>query len=354
MKPSVIYRFLKTYCTIGLWFYFRYWNVVGKEKIPNKGPLIFIANHQNAFLDAILMTCSTNRNPFYLTRSDVFKKKWVAKILLVLHLKPIYRLRDGFNSLKNNEQALQECQRLLDNDEVILLFPEGNHNEPWSIQSFQKGFARIALSFQQKNYLQLKIIPLGIHYTHHSSFNGGVLLNVGNPIVVNEHISSIATERENLESLVKAGEEALKKLVLDLKPDSEYEKRYEHLLANRVVEDDGINQLESDKIVAKQFPNPTQKKSRKFTLQWLLYPIVAYVFITHGILFLIISSIVRKKIRDPQFISSIKFALGIFATPLYYVVITIVFYLIMQNLLATLLLFLSLPISLIIAKRCKK
>jgi 1-acyl-sn-glycerol-3-phosphate acyltransferase len=69
------YFLLKQYCRLALYFFYRKWQVQGKENIP-LGPVIFVANHQNAFLDAVLVSCSTQRNPWFLTRASVFGKSW--------------------------------------------------------------------------------------------------------------------------------------------------------------------------------------------------------------------------------------------------------------------------------------
>lgn len=356
MNPSLLYRFLKSYCCLGLWFYFRQWQVVGREKVPTSGPLLYIANHQNAFLDAILMTCSAPRNPYYLARANVFKKTWAAKFLALIHLKPIYRFRDGFSTLKNNDVVLQECIDLMKRGEVILLFPEGNHNEPWSMRAFQKGFARMALMYhQQTKGAPLQIIPIGIHYTQHFSFNTRVLIEFGDGLVVNNLVSEQNTERDNLETIVHAGEQAVKNLALDLKPESEYQARYDHLLRNRSYESDMAKQLAIDKKISASYPsennNPT-KKSHILTA--LRFPLTLYVYLTHGIHYWWIENFIRKNIKDPQFISSVKYAIGVFTTPVYYLMLTLIVYGFTKSSQLSIGFLASLPVALLIFTKTKK
>lgn len=328
MNPSLLYRFLKSYCSLGLWFYFRKWKVVGREKVPTTGPLLYIANHQNAFLDAILMTCSASRNPYYLARANVFKKTWAANLLSLLHLKPIYRFRDGFSTLKNNDVILQECIDLMKRGEVILLFPEGNHNEPWSMRAFQKGFARMALMYhQQTKGAPLHIVPIGIHYTEHFSFNTRVLIEFGDGLLVNNLVSEQNTERDNLEAIVHAGEQAVKNLTLDLKPESEYQARYNHLLRNRSYENDMVKQLVADKNSSELYPIENSNATKESAMVTLLrFPLTLYVYLTHGILHWWVQHFIKKNIKDPQFISSVKYALGVFTTPVYYLMLTLIVY----------------------------
>ncbi|GCC50179.1 hypothetical protein SanaruYs_03940 [Chryseotalea sanaruensis] len=355
MNPSFTYRFLKSYCSLGLRFYYQQWQVKGKEKIPTQGPLIFIANHQNAFIDAILMTCSGSRNPYYLTRAGVFNKPWAAKLLSILHLKPIYRFRDGFGTLKNNDIILQDCVDLMKKDEVILLFPEANHNEPWSMRNFQKGFARLALMFNSQHPdVPLRIVPFGIHYTEHHGFNARVLLNIGDSLSVNSIIAKAETEREKLDLLVEEAYKAIKSLALDLKPESEYLERKQHLISNREYHSDMIKQFDADCKVAAQYPEKSDVKKPNTVLSILLLPIQLYVYLSHGLQYWWIKALIKNKIKDPQFISSVKFALGVFTTPVYYGLISLLFYLITKDSKLTFLFLASLPLSLLTYTKLKR
>lgn len=326
MKPSLLYRFLRSYCSAGLWFYFRQWQVVGRENVPAQGPLIYIANHQNAFLDAILMTCAAERSPFYLARAGVFSKPWAARLLSLVHIKPIYRFRDGFSTLKNNDVVMQDCVDLMKQNEVILLFPEGNHNEPWSLRAFQKGFARLAMLYRnQTNGAPLHIVPMGIHYTQHHNFNSRVLVSVGKALSVNQIVSVEKTERENLDALVAAGQHAVQQLVLDIKPESEYHARQQYLVENRRYQADMYDQFNADKEVASQFPSKQNSVAQPGVLYKAFAAVLrVLVFATHGLPYWGISNLIKSKIKDPQFISSVKYAVGIFGIPLYY---TILFFL---------------------------
>ncbi len=349
MNPSLIYRFLKSYCCIGLRFYFQQWQVKGKEHVPNDGPLIFIANHQNAFIDAILMTCSASRNPYYLARAGVFNKPWAAKVLSILHLKPIYRFRDGFGTLKNNDIILQDCVDLMKKNEVILLFPEANHNEPWSMREFQKGFARLALLFKnQAPDKPLRIVPFGIHYTEHHGFNARVFINIGEPLQVDALLTNASSEREKLDILVESADLAIKKLALDLKPTSEYHDRQKHLVNNRVYQRDLEEQFLADRKVAAQYPAPSKNKRSNIFRNSALLPFKLYVYLTHGLHYWWIKTLIKGKIKDPQFISSVKFALGVFTTPVYYALAGLIFYAFAKDSTASLFFILSMPLSLLV------
>jgi 1-acyl-sn-glycerol-3-phosphate acyltransferase len=86
--------------------YFKKLKYQGKEKIPKNAGIIYAVNHQNAFLDPIVIAGRTRQPTNFLTRADIFKKPFVAKILSQLYMLPIYRQRDGANAVKMNEKNI--------------------------------------------------------------------------------------------------------------------------------------------------------------------------------------------------------------------------------------------------------
>jgi 1-acyl-sn-glycerol-3-phosphate acyltransferase len=352
MAPNFLYRFLKVYCTLALRFYFKSWKTHNAGSIPATGPVIFIPNHQNAFLDAILVICSSSRNPWSIARASVFKDGWVTKLLTAVQIKPVFRIRDGWSSLRNNDALIQHWSDMLAKGQDILIFAEGNHNEPYAAGVLQKGFARMTIQFQQKNRTPLTIIPIGLHYDDHHSFRSRVLVNFGEPIHVNDVLKECISEREKLETLITVTDEALKRLSLAIKPDEEYNAKFDFLLRNRRAERDIMDQLESDKNILYSYPNApgdfTQKKNSSAAWK-LLNPIIWIGYVLHILPYAFIKSFVKRKVKDPQFISSLKYALGIFLVPFYYIVLMVIFYVFIPSIPAVLVFGILLPLTGIVA-----
>jgi 1-acyl-sn-glycerol-3-phosphate acyltransferase len=72
MKATLFFRCMKAYSTAAAHMYFRKWQINNVSAVPATGPVIFVPNHQNAFIDAVLVICSTPRNPWSIARADVF------------------------------------------------------------------------------------------------------------------------------------------------------------------------------------------------------------------------------------------------------------------------------------------
>lgn len=314
----LFYFFLKQYCRLALWFFYRKWQVQGKENIP-KGPVIFVANHQNAFLDAVLVSCSTQRNPWFLTRASVFEKSWASVLLGWLKMIPVYRFRDGFARLRKSDQAMERFTDLLQRGESILIFGEGNHAERWTLRPLQKGFARIAIYSEEKNnrHLGVKIIPVGLQYDAHHQSGSRVLVSFGKPISVASSRTNAADKINELNNLVQQTTEGLKALMVTLE-SVDYAARARYFLSQRTIKKDLVEQLHCDQELllslesGKTIEKPNVKKQLNNPMFWYAY--LNTIWPRN-----IILKIIQKKVKDLQFIGSLKFALGMVLVPIFIV-----------------------------------
>src|SRR5688572_10865612 len=225
---SVFYHSLKYMCSASLSFYFKKWQITGTENIPD-GPVIFVPNHQNAFLDAIIVTCSSKKNPWYLTRANVFNKSFAAWILNKLQMLPIYRFRDGYATLKKNDQVMEDIVKKLENGETVLIFAEGNHGDTYQLRSLQKGVARIFLAVEPKS--KVAVVPVGLQYESRTAFRSRVLVNYGKPIFIDEFNFGEMPLPEKIDAILLKIRMQLQTLMLHIEsPD--YENKWIYLLSH--------------------------------------------------------------------------------------------------------------------------
>lgn len=349
MTPPLRYRLLKVYVKLGLKVFFKKWQATGLENIPKEGPFIFVPNHQNAFLDALLVVCGTPRNPWFIARGDVFKKPWAAKLLTFLRIKPLFRFRDGLEAMRQNDRYMNECIDVLNQGECILIFAEGNHNEPWTTRPLQRGFAHMALQYVEQTGKNINLIPVGYHYENHHSFRSRVLVQYGEPISVTETTQGLTDQREKLMALANITGEKMHSLILTIPKDEDYSERKNFLLQNREHKEDMVDQLQADRELMKHWKKEDKGRTgRPSVFRWF-NPLFLYGRLVHLIPHLVIDWIVKSKIKDDQFIGSVKVAVGIFLVPINYFLLTLIFYVITHEALWTLGFFLSFPVSGLIA-----
>ncbi len=144
-------------------------NLLHKERLPEKGPAIIIANH-NSHLDTFLLltlfkTSLLDRlKP--VAAADYFLKggfsSWVS--LRLIGILPVTRERK-----REESDPLQACYRALERGDILIIFPEGSRGAPEEMSNFKTGIARIARQFPEVPvvpiYLQNagRALPKGKH-----------------------------------------------------------------------------------------------------------------------------------------------------------------------------------------------
>lgn len=339
---SISYRLLKNYCRSALSFYFSKWQIEGAENIPD-GPVLFVPNHQNAFLDAVVIACSSKKNPWFMTRADVFKNPLVKKILNILQMLPVYRFRDGFGTLKNNDQLINTCIQKLNNGETLIVFAEGNHGDKYHLRKLQKGFARIAMGADKK--AGVTIVPVGLQYDSHTAFRSRLLISFGKSISPENTSDDEQSKQKQYEALLNRVENELRKLILHLEIE-EYEQRLDHLKIHKEIHHDLARQLESDKAISAKFPQKLTLQNNSVNKTIFNKFMRGYFDLNTILARIIIRNTIIPKIKDPQFVGSIKFATGMLLVPVLSVIQSLFLMVATGSLIFGLLYLISIPVSL--------
>ena len=189
-KYSAGYALLKS--VAGFWHnnvFYRKVIVMGRENINPDSHLIFAPNHQNALMDALAVLFTHSGQPVFLARADIFKKKMIAAILYFLKILPVYRIRDGFSSLKANDDIFLKTIDVLKNKNGVVILPEGDHAGFRRLRQLKKGICRVAFQSDEATgfNLKIKIIPVGIEYSHYTRFRQVLTVAYGKPLEVSEY-----------------------------------------------------------------------------------------------------------------------------------------------------------------------
>ncbi|MBS0011818.1 MAG: 1-acyl-sn-glycerol-3-phosphate acyltransferase [Bacteroidales bacterium] len=226
-KTSAGYALLKM--TACLWhnhIYYRKIIVLGKENLNNDYPKIIAPNHQNALMDALAVACSTKGQQVFLARADIFKKKFIASILYYMKILPVYRIRDGFDSLRQNDKIFRKTIDVLKNNKAIVILPEGNHAGFRRLRQLKKGIFRIALQTEEsENFtMGLKIIPVGLDFSDYHRFRSVLTVIYGKPIDVAEY-RALYEENPQLayNSFRDSLSDELKKYMVHIDSEDDYE-----------------------------------------------------------------------------------------------------------------------------------
>lgn len=348
-----------------LTLFYREFKIKGKEKIPKNHPLILTPNHQNAFMDALVMikVFGAWRQISYLVRASIFGTKLGDFFFYRFNMMPVYREVDGKENLGKNEEIFENCIYILENKRILLLFPEGTHHIKKQKLPLKKGFTRIALSAEERNNfnLDIVIIPVGVYYNRLSDYGGRVLINIGDPIYLKDYKEIYKENPNKVHNLIKS---KLDPLLSDLMIDIKNSHFYECINFCREIDlnEKGIKKIEPDFIhsksliqkldllistnedraielkslterykavlkkndfrdilFSKSYQEPTILEKLFFLL---LTPIGFYGWINNYLPFTIPRNIANTKIKDEGFRSSIKLAAAMFLFPVFHLIQT--------------------------------
>lgn len=122
--------------------------IIGDEKIPLNGPVIFIANHKSA-QDPILISSKVKRQINWMAKKELFENKFLSKILYKLGAFPVDRDIADISAVKKSMIILR-------NNSALGIFPEGTRVENFNENQIKPGVAMIA------QRTKAKIVPIYI------------------------------------------------------------------------------------------------------------------------------------------------------------------------------------------------
>ena len=183
--PHMIYQAVKEIVRISLAIFFKKIVVTGSGDIPDRGPMIIVANHPNTFMDPLIIGSITGQRIGFVANAGIFYNKLLIAIFRYFHVIPIFRKKDvRTGEVPNNKEAFLKCHEYLEQCGTLLIFPEGSSYYELKLREIKTGTARIALSFERlKNFeSNLKILPVALDYSDSLQFRSMVSVTVSPPI----------------------------------------------------------------------------------------------------------------------------------------------------------------------------
>ena len=190
------YTFLRYFVDWSVRSSFSKYQVEGIENLPEEGSIvIWASNHTNALMDPMVMLPANKIRKVFVARADIFKKKWAQRPLYFLRVMPIYRIRDGINAVKQNNEAIDQATGVILDGVPFIIFPEATHRAKHSLLKLSKGIFHIAENaIEKSNGRPVYIQPIGIEYSDYFRFRGKVLVRFGKPICVNKFLEEHSDE----------------------------------------------------------------------------------------------------------------------------------------------------------------
>lgn len=168
-----MYSVIRLLLRLILSVFFR-WDIKGKDYIPQSGPVIIASNHLSNW-DPPLIGCAIYRPLRFMAKDELFKIGAFGWLITKLGAFPVRR---GVA----DRTAIRMALNLLENGEVLGVFPEGTRSKTGELGTAEPGVAMLALKSGAT------VIPAAITGTNRVFSEGQLLpqfkLRFGKPIVV--------------------------------------------------------------------------------------------------------------------------------------------------------------------------
>lgn len=165
--------------------YFRHIQVTGQDNIPRTGPVIIAPTHRSRW-DALMVPYSTGRlttgrDLRFMVTSDEVKGiqgwfiRWLGGFAINQKQPAISSLRHGVDLLKNQE--------------MLVIFPEGNIFRDQQVHPLKPGLGRLAIQAELSHPgLNVKIVPMTIRYQPTiPQWGSQVQIKIGTALSVNSY-----------------------------------------------------------------------------------------------------------------------------------------------------------------------
>lgn len=135
--------------------------VRGEEHIPTDGPAILVCNHVS-FVDAVLLGVVSPRPMVFLMDHRIFRNPalgWFFRLCKAIPIAPAKEDPQAY------ERAFDRARQVLDNGDLLCLFPEGGITRDGKLQPFKGGIMKILATHS------VPVIPSALHNLWGSYFS---------------------------------------------------------------------------------------------------------------------------------------------------------------------------------------
>ncbi len=112
---------------------------------------------------------------FFLPEPIFSKRNLLLQFSIFLKILPVYRMRDGFSSLKGNDDIFTKTIDVIKKKNGLVILPEGDHAGFRRLRQLKKGICRVAFQSDEATgfKLKIKIIPVGIEFSNYTQIQTG-------------------------------------------------------------------------------------------------------------------------------------------------------------------------------------
>ncbi len=213
IKSGILQKLWMRLCELFVRSFYKRVEIHQAEQLEQNQPIILCANHSNALADAVLLQYCSPKLIHPIARSGLFKNSLIKPILTIWQAIPVYRRQDTTSDEVDNQAMFNKVYEMLHQNQVLMIFPEGQSHSDTRLRDIKSGISRIILGYREIYGVAPVVIPVGLNFSQTFRLRSNVFINFGNVINIDSQLS-IYNELD-VKQLTQTIQQAMKKQVLE-------------------------------------------------------------------------------------------------------------------------------------------
>lgn len=164
--------------------FYNHIHVIGAERIPEEGPLIFVLNHTNGTVDAqLLQRITKQHNVHQLGKSPLFELPILGSMFSAIGGIPVYRREDFQGAKQDHNQMFSAVYEAFEAGESIGLCPEGTSHDSPHLLPLKIGVSLMAFGALERG-IPIRVVPVGATFFAKEKFRSEVVMEIGEPFFI--------------------------------------------------------------------------------------------------------------------------------------------------------------------------
>ncbi len=188
---------------------------VAGARIPARGPVLIVANHNNSLVDPALVAATAGRDVRFLAKSTLFTHPLIGWLIKGVGSVPVYRQQDDPAKLAQNIDSFRDVHKVLAAGDVVGIFPEGISHSASGLAPLKTGAARIAIGAAGQLGHDFPVVAMGLVFRERDVFRSEAHVIIGEPFAWGDLVGDLSN-RSAVRELTERIEQAMRRVSVNL------------------------------------------------------------------------------------------------------------------------------------------
>ncbi len=184
-------------------------------RLPESGPVLIVANHNNSLVDPALVAATAARDVRFLAKAPLFTHPLIGWLIRGVGSVPVYRQMDDPSLVAQNLDSFRDAHKALAEGSVVGIFPEGISHSASRLAPLKTGAARIALGAAAQLGTDFPIIAVGLVFRDRDAFRSEAHVIYGEVFRWDDLLGEVSN-RSAVRELTGRIEAAMRKVSINL------------------------------------------------------------------------------------------------------------------------------------------